>query len=304
MYLVNFISTDLYAGRMNWNLTTITMRVMTVVLSLCGQIPSTSIENQMSVLDRVKNVMNVCTNNRVNIIPVIWPNYVDICPTSGLYTCDTNAIIEQVRSQVTSNEPYMVYILPKEIQCSFAGLGTVGPCNRNTQCNVWINGYYANYTEVYLHELGHNLGLGHSKYNGYSYGDLTDAMGACCTERCFNAVHLNMLRIKSPKKIIQYPLDEFKTYNLTLGPNEYITLISNAKREQRYFLQNRQNNGYDQVPKTFGTGLNLYIEHIKQPDTSELLVMFRNIRTAKIDNGVSLTITRQYKGSITLAIHK
>ncbi|NBP02849.1 MAG: hypothetical protein EBU90_22580 [Proteobacteria bacterium] len=43
-------------------------------------------------------------------------------------------------------------------------------------------------SSVYLHELGHNLGMYHSGYNGQEYGDLSSAMGGCCDQRYFSAV--------------------------------------------------------------------------------------------------------------------
>lgn len=280
-----------------------TMKVLTIVLSFCGGNPSISINEQRGVLLRVQDEMKFCTNNRINIIPKIWPTYVDICPTIDSTNCNADFIVSQVSSQIAAvdKEQFVSYILPKEMRCDFAGLGSIGPCMGNEQCSTWINGYYANYTNVYLHELGHNLGLGHARYNGRTYGDATDIMGECCAERCFNAVHLDTLKVQRSKKIIAYPLDDFTIHKVTLGKNEYITLIG----EKKYYVQNRQSNGYDKIPKQFGNGLNVYIKYPNEPETSELYKILGNsTQTFEIDNGISVTLIGIRSNTYTISIHK
>lgn len=274
-----------------------TMKVLTVVLSFCGGNPPTSISNQINTMNQVKNAMNFCTDSKVVVAPFVWPDYVDICPNN----CDPGVIANEVASQINlSNERYVIYILPKEMQCDFAGLGTVGPCVWNRQCNSWINGHYANSTSVYLHELGHNLGLGHAKYNGNSYGDLSDVMGACCTDRCYNAVHLDTLRVKTAKISVTYPVS--KPIKVILCKNEYITIIG----QQRYYLQNRQKDGYDQVSDEFGGGINVYTQHLKQADSSELLMMIRNTTTVRISLDITVSVLQidRNEGTCTICIHR
>lgn len=265
---------------------TTTMRVLTIVLSVCGSSPSINIRDQASVMQRVKRTMSSCTNGIVKLEPIVYPTYVDICP----YACDADAINRQVSELLTlNNEKYVMYVLPKEMQCSFAGLGSIGPCS-GQPCNIWINGYYANYTAVYLHELGHNLGLGHANSNGYSYGDLTDAMGACCYERCFNAVHRNKLSIQKPKNWYRAPFEQLQT--VTLDANEYVIILVGT---MRYYVQNRQNDSYDQIPHKFGgMGLNVYVERIGQSEDSELLARLHSTNeVVHVDGAFLLTQTSQ-----------
>lgn len=69
--------------------------------------------------------------------------------------------------------------------CTLVGIGEMGP--KDTHSYVWLSGKYWNSTSLFLHEIGHNMGLTESSYNGLLYADLTSAMGACCTPVCFNA---------------------------------------------------------------------------------------------------------------------
>jgi hypothetical protein len=52
---------------------------------------------------------------------------------------------------------------------------------------------------LFVHELGHNLGLQHAgKRNGDEYSDTSDVMGACCLlePTCLNAVHEDQLQLR------------------------------------------------------------------------------------------------------------
>lgn len=278
-----------------------TMKFLTVVLSLCGGQPSISIDGARGMMQKVNSSLSFCTKNKFWVNPIAIEKHIDICPNS-LNSCNVDnlraAVIEKVPN--IKNYRHVLYILPKEVQCTFAGLGSIGPCSGSQQCEVWINGYYPNYTGVYVHEIGHNLGLRHAKYNGYSYDDMTDIMGACCDERCFNAVHLYKLNIQKPKHMYNYPL--LKDESVTLGKNEYIMLVTQTNM---YFLHNRQRNKFDQVPKQFGNGLNVYVQLVGQSEDSELLYQLRTVNSPiEIEGkGFVVTLLNQTKsGVITLQL--
>eukprot|EP00198_Chlamydomonas_reinhardtii_P007767 XP_001697104.1 predicted protein [Chlamydomonas reinhardtii] len=54
---------------------------------------------------------------------------------------------------------------------------------------AWVSGSYARSLLSYLHELGHNLWLGHAGVGSCDDCDWSCAMGMCCRARCFNGPH-------------------------------------------------------------------------------------------------------------------
>ncbi|GIL41982.1 hypothetical protein Vafri_48 [Volvox africanus] len=74
----------------------------------------------------------------------------------------------------------IIHILPKEVKCPWAGLGSVG-CG-GTTCTVYIKGAYALSLTVNMHELGHTQGLSHAGRGYDEYGDYSDVMGTAASE--------------------------------------------------------------------------------------------------------------------------
>lgn len=238
------------------------IKALTIILSVCDTPPSITQNDALKVLitnnNSVKNLIHFCSNGTFNFDTVIFPSYVNMpCPDSVL-SCDVDGWADRADDAIRPFLPnvddyvYKIYILPKGA-CTFAGLGAVGPCDSKHGCRTWISGHYAEFPIAYVHELGHNLGLGHASYNGNEYGDYSDLMGYCCIERCFNAAHSNMLRITVPKQTVRLPI--LSPISFTLFPNEYI-LISGSN--MKWYVQNRQANGLDKVPFAFGDSVNIY----------------------------------------------
>ena len=93
------------------------------------------------------------------------------------------------------------------IGCSWAGKSVVGMA-QGTWSYIWISGDFWKQQQLYLHEMGHNWDLGHAgafnptpppsfdasqvslaNTQWIDHGDWSDAMGYCCSKRCFNAPH-------------------------------------------------------------------------------------------------------------------
>ncbi|KAG2429074.1 hypothetical protein HXX76_011314 [Chlamydomonas incerta] len=86
-----------------------------------------------------------------------------------------------------------LWIVPKATGCTDIGFQAGN--------NIYVRGDFGagenDYLNVFKHELGHSLGLGHSGRGTNSYGDSSDPMGYC--QRCsYNAPHLLQLGWVSP----------------------------------------------------------------------------------------------------------
>lgn len=102
-----------------------------------------------------------------------------------------------------TNYKYKMFVIPKNTPAKFYGLATLG-CPQD-DCFSWYN------TETYvpnlfLHEIGHNMGLDHSRTVNDEYGDTTCVMGNQ-PNRCWNAAHRYTLGWSEPR------------LNLLLGKN-------------------------------------------------------------------------------------
>lgn len=103
---------------------------------------------------------------------------------------DTAATAAGVRLSLYQHR---VYVVPGATDCGWAGLGNVGCGN---SCRAWVKGSSCNTLDIYTHEIGHNLGMGHAStdanndgvidstcsywgtsYSGGEYCDRSDFMG-------------------------------------------------------------------------------------------------------------------------------
>lgn len=90
---------------------------------------------------------------------------------------------------------YRTMLLPTNVSMPWYGLGVVG-CE-DTNCLTWIVNDHYN-PKIYMHEYGHNWGMGHSWKNGNEYGDEYSVMGNYNAATRFIAPHTDMLNWTHP----------------------------------------------------------------------------------------------------------
>lgn len=291
-----------------------TLKTLTMILTICNTPPSIDHLQLRNVLvknnDSVKNLMNQCSNGTLNFEPVIFPSYVNIpCPESVM-SCDTDFWAYRADNAIlpyfpTLNEyTYKLYVLPKG-GCAFAGLGQVGPCNKNVTCRVWISGDYVFYPTTYFHELGHNLGLEHASYQGNPYGDYSDIMGYCCMKRCFNAPNLHKLRIKSPLYDFTIPLDKKLQQTFLLKANDYLLIREPRKTPTvNWYIQWRIPVN-EEIPNSFAPSVNIYYIYASENPLAKktyLQAMLRNQGETWSEESLAFTITLVFISPLEVGI--
>ncbi|PSC74160.1 hypothetical protein C2E20_2632 [Micractinium conductrix] len=87
---------------------------------------------------------------------------------------------------------HRVYLIPPG-QCGFVGLGYIG-CDGSYTCRSWIGADFWATPQAIVHEMGHNLYMGHAGATNSEgvfdeYADDSGTMGYCCQDRCPNTPH-------------------------------------------------------------------------------------------------------------------
>jgi hypothetical protein len=143
-----------------------------------------------------------------------------------------------------ANYPRRVYVLPKPSVCP-AGAGTVG----DTPSRAWV--FACDLPDVYAHELGHNLGMGHAGTTSGPYGDTSDIMGLSGAGlRELNAPHAEQMGWKGAGA--SRLLTESGTYDIAPLPSsateavtQQILSIEKPGSTERYYLSYRTRIGFD-----------------------------------------------------------
>ena len=138
----------------------------------------------------------------------------------------------------------IVYVLPRDNRCGYAGIGQVGA----KPSRSWV--LRCSTEDVYAHELGHNLGMGHAATPDFAYGDTSDIMGISGVGlRQLNAPHVEQMGWHAPQTIINastsgyYDIAPLVTDSVPIAPQ---TLkIAKPDTGDFYYISYRQPAGFD-----------------------------------------------------------
>lgn len=248
------------------------IKTLTMILSVCNVPPSidhTALSNVLlrkpgivSEKANLQDMFQECSNRKAKFTSTIVEQPIYI-PCKGTYwapQCEVYEWADFADNYATktlriplSTYTNIMYVLPQGNLCGFGGLGSLGPCG--APCRVWISGQIPDQITAYFHELGHNLGLGHASYNNDQYGDLTDAMGYCCSIRCFAAPNSHRLGWTKAKHNLKIPFTGIREYKIVAS--EYI-IVHDQTRSEKTFIQFRKahNGTYDKDVSM--TAVNIY----------------------------------------------
>jgi hypothetical protein len=176
--------------------------------------------------------------------------------------CATNTWATQAQAAVRAlaydpaSYTHVVFAFPRSSACGFSGLGQVP--GRFT----WLNGAMSR--GVATHELGHNLGLSHSRYRFCSdlplgtscsqteYGDRFDVMGSGGAAHYHGAYRNALGWIPNSDVVTVRPADGFAT--VALSPAEFpdgsgtrLLRIGRTGRSDFLYVETRAAIGFDSV---------------------------------------------------------
>ena len=141
-----------------------------------------------------------------------------------------------------NNFPRRVYVFPQNV-CSSAGYGSSG----GTPTRAWI--FYCGTTDLYAHELGHNLGFRHAWTPGSEYGDKSDIMGQSGHPlRQLNAANkitagwIPSARIQNVNGAGVYTIDPTAATNSVIAQ---ALVVPKPDTKDSYFISLRKPLGYD-----------------------------------------------------------
>jgi hypothetical protein len=201
------------------------------------------------------------------------------CPVYD-YAAAADAAALSQRGVDVGEYQHRVYIIPSDSaadsDCSWLALGVLGSYGSTGTLRSWSTIIDAS---AVAHELGHNVGWHHAatdtNNNGYNasegtdveYGDTSDTMGYCCTEKKFNAVHMDqigwydsqpvgtMLTVAAAGSYTLVPLGS----DPATTPGTQILKVSKPDTNEVYYLSYRQRIGRDaNVPTSYTGGLNIH----------------------------------------------
>jgi hypothetical protein len=274
--------------------------ILVAKLDVCGKTSNQSKSELETVLfgsqhDSVAQMFGYCSRRKMLITGKVVPYTIQVpctaAPDGSL--CDYDRWAEYVDKAISfqkNQTSHHVYIVPGSL-CNWCGLSYMN-CSTDQPCKTWISSVCASTSSVYLHELGHSIGLYHASQSDDPYGDMSDSMGYCCNRRCYNAPHAEQLGWQSPLVIYKKPWSK-ASYRLPLAT----TFIKIQLPNKWVYVQYRKSSIREQLPVN---GIYIYSKP-KGSTNSTLTILETTLRS----NGQSTNIVDKSSGiklRVTVAI--
>lgn len=240
-------------------------KILVTNLNVCGaasNITPSDLENTLfatSNMGSLVKMVRYCSHNKSTIQGTIIPIAIHVPCTKATdgSLCDFEAwgrYVDDVMAKsnyIHDKYDHRIYIVPGRL-CAWCGIGYVN-CSSNGQCRSWISSDCAGSISVYMHELGHNWGLQHASFSTNEYGDVSDAMGYCCTRRCYNPPHAEQLGWV--KAIRSLSIDELVSskgkvtrYKLPLASTHSVNFLKLKLPSKWFYLQYRRSSPMEHLP--------------------------------------------------------
>ena len=226
-------------------------------------------------------------------------------------TCNVSAWAQAAEAQALASginlEEYnrKVYVLPKQNSCGYVGLSTIG----GNPSRAWI--FRCDMPDVFAHELGHSLGMGHAGNATGEYNDTSDIMGFSGPGlRQINGPHQEQMGWRDPQQISEINADgiyDIAPLELDVASSSAPQLLKIRKPDtsEWYYLSFRQPIGFDaSLSNTYLSGLSIH-RHAGNGSTSktvwiETLVDGKNY--SDMVNGLSITQLSYSENSVSIQI--
>ena len=263
----------------------------------------------------LKSQYSQCSYNQMNFVPAINQ---DSGVINGVLEINidmnaTNASSRDIQNEVTNvlgGKPFyadhVMYCLPP---------GTIGRWIAYGYTNNWLTVYndkWCNYLSVQMHEIGHNLGLGHAGENGVSYGDKSGYMGYSYAQddtplMCFNAFHSWKLGWYHMKSVVVPKGGSFNGYLsgfVDYGNSGAETVLIRLERnnndsESDFFVNYNKKTGFnsgtltggDQVLVVYGDGASSKSTLVAKLNSGDSITLDDfSVRVNSIDADAEITV--------------
>lgn len=211
----------------------------------------------------LRNQYRACSFNQLVFDPVVNASYgvfggVKEVRISQKIKNATSSVVEKaVTKAIGGGKPSfadnVMYCLPP---------GTLGSWLAYGYTNSWLSVYndkWCEYLSAQMHEMGHNLNLGHANQNGIRYGDKSGYMGYSFGQddtplMCFDAYHSWQLGWYSKKSILLKEGQAFRGYlsgivDYVSGNSTAVLIRLETNTSMSYYISYNKKTGFNSGTK-------------------------------------------------------